>query len=670
MPTIPFDDDGRYEIAEPPELSEAAKHALARQQKLDDANFITERTLAFKNEMAAEFERSKRDGDAADPMFEPNIMKFGFEMRSSLLSDIPRGPRGRLISQEAIEKTRSNMEGAMERFSTAALHRLNLERHSRAFANIEAAGEEFAKAAGRDARGLQGLLSTVDNLMDRYEGVFADEEIADQRARLRTGTVIAAINGLIEQGKTGFARELIQKGAFGADLGDQPARLLLGRIAKSERDNARNAAKQADKAKTVAVADLDFRVATGQAFAEELDFEFEEGTISVAEYAEFLAELEQQDEDSARRADGMVRVKGKLANGEKPDPDDPADRAAMDVLFDDLVEANAGRPPEERANIETRFVRRTGMLPDALRDSLLAGMFSEDPAAQVAAAGRFVAFDEADPALVVPLPADILDRARTITAFAYPGLTPARIVQLADERVAQQEGEAVQAEGEEGKDREVEPGTPPGTPQQPATGGSGTQTQVSHAAGKAGSKQAQPLVDPLPQSPVSKRFRDEIAKAEQSTGYQDENPSSRAWGRYQLTPIARQDIGLERRDGSLTGKYGVNTKKEFLNDPVAQEKAFADVMKRNEEQLRVKKNNAVQYLGQQIDGVKAKFKISSSGLLAAAYREGARAVRQYLDHQKANKWVSNPKIFPAGSNIFRSIETRLRVFENIPHKSP
>ena len=161
----------------------------------------------------------------------------------------------------------------------------------------------------------------------------------------------------------------------------------MGRIARSERDNARNAVRQADKAKSVAVADLDFRVATGQAFAEELDSEFEEGTISAAEYADFLAELKRFDVDRARRADGAARVKDLLANLEKPDPDDPADRAAVDVLFDDLAEAIAGRPPEERTFIETRFVRRTGMLPAALRDSLIGGMYSEDPAAQVAAAG-------------------------------------------------------------------------------------------------------------------------------------------------------------------------------------------------------------------------------------------------------------------------------------------
>ncbi len=452
-------------------------------------------------------------------------------------------------------------------------------------------------------------------------------------------------------------------GAGGAGLGPGAAGFLLGRIYKNEEDNALRSAEEAAEARSAGVADLVVRVATGKVFPVELEVALAQGTIGAEEHADFLAKIERFKHDRARRIEGMERINDKLARREKPDPADAADRAAVDAVFESLARTFAEHPADARTLIENDYVARTGMLPLALRDRLIGGMLSEDPAAQVEAAGRFVAFEDADPVLLVPLPADTLTRARTITAFAYPGLPPARIVQRAEEKMAQQEGE-------EGKDREVEPIAPSGTQQQPATGGGGTQTQVAHAAGKPGAKQAQPLVDPLPQSPVSKRFRDEIAKAEQSKSYQDENPSSGAWGRYQLTPTARRDIGLERLDGSLTGKYGVNTKKEFLNDPVAQEKAFADVMKRNEQQLRAKNNNAVQHLGRQIDGIKAKFKISMSGLLAAAHRRGAGAVRQHLDHQKANKWVSNPKTFPAGADVFKSIETRLRVFENTPHKAP
>ncbi len=476
MPKIPFDDDdGRFEFAEPPELSEATKKAMARQQKLDDANFITERTLQFQNDMAAEFARAKAEGDSADPMFVNDLMKVASEMRTEHLSAIPRGPRGRLISQEAIDLTRANMDGAMERFQTAALHRLNLERHQRAFANIEAAGAEIAAAARRDAKGLSGLLSTVDDLMGQFEGVFADDEAKDQRAALRAGTVTAAIDGLIERGATGDARELIQKGGFDAELGEEPARLLLGRIEMSEEDNALRSAEEAAEARSAGVADLVVRVATGKVFPVELEVALAQGTIGAEEHAGFLADIERFKDDRARRIEGKERINELLAGRQKPDE---TDRAAVDAMFESLARAFDEHPPDARALIENDYVARTGMLPLALRDRLIGGMFSEDPAAQVAAAGRLVAFENSDPVLLVPLPADTLTRARTITAFAYPGLTPARIVQLASEEVAQQ--------GEEGKDREVEPIAPSGSPKQPATGGSGAQTQVAHAAAKPG----------------------------------------------------------------------------------------------------------------------------------------------------------------------------------------
>ena len=155
----------------------------------------------------------------------------------------------------------------------------------------------------------------------------------------------------------------------------------MGRIDMSETDNAAKAAEGTDRARRLAVAEIGLRAGRGQVFPQELDVALAQETIGAEQHAGFLAAIEQQDEDSARRADGTARVNDKLARLEKPDAADPADRAAVDVVFEDIAEAIAGRPPEERAIIETRFGRRTGMLPAALRDSLLGGMFSEDPAA-------------------------------------------------------------------------------------------------------------------------------------------------------------------------------------------------------------------------------------------------------------------------------------------------
>ncbi len=113
-----------------------------------------------------------------------------------------------------------------------------------------------------------------------------------------------------------------------------------------------------------------------------------------------------------------------LARRERPDPEDAADRAAVDAVFESLARAFAEHPPDAQALIEDDYVRRTGMLPAALRDRLIGGMLSEDPAAQVAAAGRFVAFENSDPVLLVPLPADTLTRARAIKAFTLPNPPP------------------------------------------------------------------------------------------------------------------------------------------------------------------------------------------------------------------------------------------------------
>ena len=161
-------------------------------------------------------------------------------------------------------------------------------------------------------------------------------------------------------------------------------------------------------------------------------------------------------------------------------------------------------------------------------------------------------------------------------------------------------------------------------------------------------------------------YRNKIAEAELSKNYQEFNPSGPAWGRYQITKAGLIDAGFMKPDGSWTG--GVKDGQDFLNKPKIQEQAFANLMEANERFL--KNNGSKNFLNQQIDGVKAKFRISSSGLLAAAHREGAKQVRRYLKHQKAINWISNPKTFPAGPKIFKSIETRLRVFENISHKAP
>lgn len=179
-----------------------------------------------------------------------------------------------------------------------------------------------------------------------------------------------------------------------------------------------------------------------------------------------------------------------------------------------------------------------------------------------------------------------------------------------------------------------------------------------------------PSNDPLPQSHIALQFRNMIAAREsRDRGYQSFNPGDGgAWGRYQLTKKGREQIGLESTKGKLTGKYDVQNIQDFMNDPIAQERAFLDYILDNAEQLR--KNRTVDFIGQEIDGIAAKFTITMDGLVAAAHRWGAKGTKTYLLHLQKHGWKSDASTFPGGEEgeaKFKAIETRLREFENISY---
>jgi len=123
--------------------------------------------------------------------------------------------------------------------------------------------------------------------------------------------------------------------------------------------------------------------------------------------------------------------------------------------------------------------------------------------------------------------------------------------------------------------------------------------------------------DPWPASPISIQYRDALGKLESAKiGYGAENRD--AWGRYQLTGLARKQIGLQRKDGSFTGKYGVNSKDEFLKNRKAQEQALADYMADNFRRLKAK--GATQKIGQKIAGIRGNITVTENGLAAAAHK--------------------------------------------------
>jgi hypothetical protein len=163
-------------------------------------------------------------------------------------------------------------------------------------------------------------------------------------------------------------------------------------------------------------------------------------------------------------------------------------------------------------------------------------------------------------------------------------------------------------------------------------------------------------------------FRNRLAAAEGNAdkpnfGYGEVNEKTGALGRYQMTPAALLAAGMIDTDGNWTGKYGIDSRAEFLAAPEAQEKALTDYLDETERQLRA--NGAFGFVGTSIDGVRGRLTVTRAGLIAAAHRAGAPATHRYLDQIARSGFTSRGL---ALTRQQRAFETRLRSFADASYE--
>ena len=74
--------------------------------------------------------------------------------------------------------------------------------------------------------------------------------------------------------------------------------------------------------------------------------------------------------------------------------------------------------------------------------------------------------------------------------------------------------------------------------------------------------------------------------------------------------------------------------------------------------------------GQVITGLMGDIPITRPGLIAAAHRQGAKAVSVYLDAIESNNWDSRRALQskPKLAGKFRSIEICLRLFQDVHYE--
>ena len=190
------------------------------------------------------------------------------------------------------------------------------------------------------------------------------------------------------------------------------------------------------------------------------------------------------------------------------------------------------------------------------------------------------------------------------------------------------------------------------------------------------------IAETLKGSRLTPVWRDAIGRLEThgrpyngyGTSLADVNSQGRegyALGRYQMRRDVLIENGLMTQYEEWTGKYGIRSWQDFLNNPQAQEAALVDWSESTDRYIRARHAS---HLNRQITGIKADIAVTESGLAAAIHKEGPGGVSAYFrwldrhgwnsrDHQAEMQSLRSPV-----RDSFLAIETRLREFQNIPYK--
>jgi hypothetical protein len=156
-------------------------------------------------------------------------------------------------------------------------------------------------------------------------------------------------------------------------------------------------------------------------------------------------------------------------------------------------------------------------------------------------------------------------------------------------------------------------------------------------------------------------------------GYGLRRPRGRTLGRYQIQEAVLRDAGWIDNNGAWTARarsFGVSSDSDFLARPEAQEAALTDAIRIYGRQTR--SNGSSGFLGTTFIGFNGQpTPITESGLIAAAHRDGAGRLLEYLRHKEAG--LPQPSGIDGqrtNRSAFNAIEGRLQAFATVPFVPP
>lgn len=140
-------------------------------------------------------------------------------------------------------------------------------------------------------------------------------------------------------------------------------------------------------------------------------------------------------------------------------------------------------------------------------------------------------------------------------------------------------------------------------------------------------------------TPEERRFMDDLAARESGGNYKKVNKFGYI-GRYQFGESALEELGYYKKtvrrwgpknhwEGTWLGKYGINSKKDFLNNPHIQDIAAKELFIRNWQYIQ--SAGFHQFIDKNIQGIK----ITKSGLIAGVHLLGIGGLSNFLKGNKS-----------------------------------
>jgi hypothetical protein len=288
--------------------------------------------------------------------------------------------------------------------------------------------------------------------------------------------------------------------------------------------------------------------------------------------------LEQRHADAAAREVRLDRVDTVIEGTAGPTDDAAEWQALVEEHYQVAGPQMAELEPAERIGAEDDYVRKLGHLPKPLTRSLRAGMLSDEPEHEAAAALRLKTLADHDPALIAAIPETERARAAAIAEFAELGLKPERAVELGEKKLAAQNMFQTTEPGEDGGADDVSGGV---GDKRPADDGKGDKYPAGGAPkdGDDAGKEKESDFTPKPSLEEQERLK-ELTKRLEGMSKEEQAQELRRRGITNADEMAEQGIEtvtdiIQRLDGEDKSEKITSASSEVKDQGKGQESVAA-----------------------------------------------------------------------------------------------